>query len=379
MNNELLLAQVYRRTAGSFLVFTIVLLGIVAYVVLPKALIVITPEELIFENTIEFSVGPLVEGNDVAGLSLVVDIAIEQTFDSTGEKESTENISGNVTLINNHSSSQPLIRTTRLLSTDGTILKLDKAVTLEPGERLDVPVYLDQDQNPVSELPVGRLSIPGLWEGLQDNIYGEITTPLLGETSLQRVVQTDDITFAQNTLKAKAKAEAEKELISIFNNQQEVPIEMTEAWELQGVEALDVAWDFPNDLIGSAREAFVINGTITFKGVFYNGSDIDKIIEEQLNQETDYTENMVIHEKELVFTTTEEESSTVHTATVKGSELGIRDAEELDIYTLNGLTKAEAVSILKRDPGIKDVKIELTPFWVKNIPSKKADIVILKK
>ena len=110
MSHDLLLTQVYRRAAVSFVVLTIALLVLVAFVVLPKAIIVVTPDSVVFEKEIPFTVGLQASGGShIEGLSVVVDIALEETIEGTAKEELYETLSGTVTITNNYSKQSRII------------------------------------------------------------------------------------------------------------------------------------------------------------------------------------------------------------------------------------------------------------------------------
>lgn len=379
MSNDLLLTSVYRKAAISFLVLTIGLLVLVAYVVLPKALIVITPVAKTFDENVTLMVREnlIGEEGEIRGVPITVNLSLEQTFDSTGEEEITENISGNVTLVNNYFKDQSLIRTTRLITQDGVLLRLDASVTVPAGGTVEAQVYLDDEATPISNLQQGRLTIPGLWEGLQDQIYGEINNAFLGDTVTQRVVQTDDITFAQNSLRAKAESEAEILLLDVFESQQEIPEEFRSTWTLQKVDIVDEDWNFEEDLAGAVVDSFSVQGTFTLRGLFFAIEELEENIKETIHGKGE--EDFAIEEYELIVNKEESEASVELLIVVKGEVRGISKEDFLESNDVAGLTPEAAIGRLTLNPEVKDVKIEISPFWVKKIPKNRVDIVIISK
>ena len=378
MNNELLLTSVYKRAAVSFLFLTIALLGLVAYVVLPNALIVITPSIGDFEKNYFFTVTPEATGSDeIPGARLVSEIVLEQSYAAQGKEEVLTDITGTITLVNNYSRSQPLVRTTRLLTEDGILLRLDEAVTLPAGGSVEAAVYLDDNSVTTSVLEEGRLTIPGLWEGIQDRIYGEITTPLQGTTEVASIVMTDDITQAQDDLRAKAEAEVVKELTKALTSSQLVPESVSSEWEPVIINAIDESWDISEDLAGSSASTFSIAGTFVFEGVFYNETLLSERVDDQLRKEANAQARNVSSSETRLTETDLDTPQTELLVIVSGKEKSVEKENFFEENPVAGLTKEEAIAYLSGLDGVEDVKIELSPFWVKKIPKNKIDLVIL--
>lgn len=378
MSNELLLASVYRRAAVSFLVLTIALLLLVAYVVLPTALVVVTPSIEDFENNYFFTVTPDAVGDDeVHGARFTTEIVLEQTFPASGEDEVLEELTGTVTLVNDYSKSQSLIRTTRLITEDGVLLRLDEGVTISPGEQVEVPVYLDDDTVTTATLPPGRLTIPGLWEGIQDRIYGEIISPLIGTTRVTNIVMTDDVTEAQKALRQRAESQARDELLRVFKSSQAIPANATEQWELSLVSLVDESWDLPDDIAGAKQESFTVAGTFTYEGVFYDTAEAEAKVGALYAREPD-TFNATIMNSEVRKTETELElPDTEVMVSVNGKQKYLEKDGFLEEHPIDGLTVEQAIRQLLLVDGVEDVKIELSPFWVTKVPKGKIDLVII--
>ena len=111
--------------------------------------------------------GPVVSG-------LVREISVEQSkvFTVTGTEVIGTDVYGKITLISTNNKSQPLVANTRLLSASGKLYRLKNSVNVPSGGQIEAEVYAD---NPVKENVVGaeKFTIPGLWAGLQDKIYGQ--------------------------------------------------------------------------------------------------------------------------------------------------------------------------------------------------------------
>lgn len=381
MSNELLLATVYRRAAVTFLLLTITLLALVLYVVLPKALIVVTPSTMEFEKQLFFTVAPQTQEDEsdfLKGLEILSDITLEQSFKASGVQETTESLTGTVTIINNYSKSQPLVRTTRLLTEDGVLLRLSEGVTVPVGGNVEARVYLDEDTKQVAKILPGRLTIPGLWEGIQDRIYAEVNNTITGEVVKSSLVTNDDVTMGQSVLRSKAEELASTELTEAFNASQIIPPRESQTWKLMASRITHEKWNIPNDLVGSSTVSFIVSGNFTLEGVFYDPEEVEMRIDQLLTADEVITDRVVL-ETETMLTNTELPKNSAEVMVVIKGEQKLDVKGFLETYDISGRSKADAKGYLTSQDEIETVEIELSPFWVKRIPKKKIELVILNK
>lgn len=98
---------------------------------------------------------------------------------------------GTVTLINESSGDQGLVRTTRLLSTEGVLFHTDETVTVPAGGSIDVAVYADQPGASGNNAP-SRFEIVALNASLKPKIYATSAEPMTGGV-IKKVTLTDTL------------------------------------------------------------------------------------------------------------------------------------------------------------------------------------------
>ena len=86
---------------------------------------------------------------------------------------------GTVTLVNNSSGDQGLVRTTRLLSTEGVLFRTDETVTVPAGGSIDVVAYADQP-GASGNIPASTFEIVALNPSLKAEIYATSANPMTG-------------------------------------------------------------------------------------------------------------------------------------------------------------------------------------------------------
>ncbi|EKD67967.1 MAG: hypothetical protein ACD_48C00133G0002, partial [uncultured bacterium] len=135
----------YKFVALIFLAITLILFGVIVFMSSKRAVITITtrPEPIDITTTI------LVNGDDsartISGSVVTTTVSGTNTYYPTGNKEEPGISKGTVTLHNETSLEQPLVATTRLLSSDGTLFRLKDRVLVPAGGTVEAPVYADQE------------------------------------------------------------------------------------------------------------------------------------------------------------------------------------------------------------------------------------------
>lgn len=212
--------KLYRRIAGAFIVAVLAMLVLVILLSTTKAVIAIDPKVSTVESSFLFDVV-----KESASDNQILGNIIEQTFEQAktfpvmnGEqKEVLDKAGGTVTLINNSSRTQPLVATTRLLSSGGVLFRLDKGVTVPANGSVTAVVHADQVGS-TGDIGPDKFTIPGLATSLQTVIYAESSEAMsggkkmvsaVGQTELDQnaaVLQTEMEEFVYDQLRLSGKA-----------------------------------------------------------------------------------------------------------------------------------------------------------------------------
>ncbi|MCK4554185.1 hypothetical protein KAU19_04445, partial [Candidatus Parcubacteria bacterium] len=187
----------YRKIALSFIVLTVILLAVIAYFSFVKVTITLIPsQERVSSNLIldvfDQDKRSAVSEGEILGAVKQVEVEQIKTYPATDIEVISEEVIGKVILINNYSKNQPLVATTRLLSPDNKLFRIKKTVNVPAGGQLEVEVYADE---PGQDMIIGpaHFTIPGLWAGLQDEIYGESKEPMKYSRQVKKYIKQDDI------------------------------------------------------------------------------------------------------------------------------------------------------------------------------------------
>jgi hypothetical protein len=199
-------------------VLAIIILSVVGYFALVRLDIKVVPKVLPIAAKASFTIydrpdNYTLPAGSILGLVREMDIEYKGTTPASDEKVIGAEVSGKVTIINKYIKDQPLVATTRLLTSTNQLLRLKDSVVVPAGGSIEANVYGDST-DPSFTLADSKLTIPGLWAGLQDKIYAEAKA---GEVSYREkkqatVTQSDldqAVATAKKALLDKAAADIE--------------------------------------------------------------------------------------------------------------------------------------------------------------------------
>ena len=205
------LSKSYSRATFIFVILVVVVALAVLYFALSRTTITITPrsQELSVQVSLtvrevddEESDEPL-PASTITGRILSSTKTLEDTFTSLGTGTMVpDTATGKVTIHNNWSQVQPLAATTRLLSESGILFRLKNREDVPPGETIEAEVYADEEGE-IGNLEPTRFTLPGLWPGLQDQIYATSDAAMTGGVKEVKSVSAEDLRIAEQTLREK--------------------------------------------------------------------------------------------------------------------------------------------------------------------------------
>jgi hypothetical protein len=209
--------KLYKRIVFRFLLLIAIFLIIITYFTFTKLTIAITPAFEEINDSVQFEVALNSENASLPSIRVVPGeiienlISIEKVYQTTGEEKVGEEIVGEVIIYNNYTRNQPLVATTRLLSNDDKLFRIKEAVNVPAGLSTSVEVYADV-VSPEMAIEPTRFTIPGLWIGLQDQIYAENEEAFVYKSKVNNYVKQADIDLAVNDIRQALKNKLEQEI-----------------------------------------------------------------------------------------------------------------------------------------------------------------------
>ena len=364
MKKNAKVSEGYKKIIFGFVVVTVILVIVVLYFSASQAIIRVTAQSSNIETVFVSDVatdGGLSSASALQGVLFETDVILEEIGEATGQAVLEGDSIGEVTLINKRTEFQTLVKTTRLLTPDGVLLRLVDKVVIPANGELKAAVYADDPDSFETLLPTTFI-IPGLFENLQKLVYAQSDAELKTTGESVKVIEEVDITKAKEILGRKIVDKA----ITEFKVQ--LPNDSYQVIEIKS----DLIDEEISEEVGATVDQFSISQKRRIVLLAVNSEDVLKVAGERLN-------SVVPTGKELVnvnldnFTYNVQSFDNVSkSGVIKVSlegEVKIKNNSTIfDKEKMGGLSPKGVELYLANFEEIEDVSVELSPFWVKKVP-----------
>lgn len=365
--------NLYRRIAVGFVLCVALMLGAVVYVSTVSATIRVVPATTTVATDFLVDVVAVpTRATEVQGTVAVATVGKTQTFSPAGGgvKEVEEKAGGMVTIVNNSTRAQPLVATTRLLSPDGTLFRIDDTVSVPAGGSVEVSAHADV-AGASGDIAPARFTIPGLSESLQAQIYAESSVAFTGGVRSVAVIGQQDIDRSSLSLRGALEEEAKAALRAQAGD--------AYPGESFSFEVLEQSSDVPP---GTEASEFALSMSMRATGVFFDRSALQELAVRKLYEQLDAGSAFRSLDGSSVQASVESSDAESGTANLRAYLDGVAIAsvasDALDPARFAGMTAEEVRTLLTNEGIATDVSVEFTPFWLKSIPRLKdhIDVVI---
>lgn len=374
----------YRNIAVTFLGLTLVVIGVVVWMSSVKATVLVKVKR------------------DSAKIDSVVDIAkepeqgelhgrvVEGTFDNIQEFKITEQTAsaedsvatGRVRITNNYSKAQTLVKTTRLVTADGKLFRINATVNVPSSQSVEVDAYSDK---PGKDSAIGsgvKFTIPGLWIDLQKWIFAESITSFTGANKVLKIVSALDIADAQKSLEETVIEQAKKTLIA----EASVPAGALDencrgdqdCWE--AVYFITPVEKKTNVTAGQESESFLAQVKVKVTAVFYPKRDMELLVRTKLKERLPDGRDLVDFDSSRVIYRLEQSDAKLERARIsfvaEASSRLSTNSSALSTDSIAGLSLSDAEKELTDIDGVEFVEIKLRPSWARKLPTQKKAIVL---
>lgn len=354
----------YKYVALTFLLVTIVLLGVIVFMSSKRATVTVITRS----DSVEVNETVLIGEGGVAGEMKTEDVELTVSFKPTEAKEEQSIALGFVTLHNESGASQPLVATTRLLTGEGILFRLKDRVTVPAGGTIQAEVYADQSGQ-ASEIGPSKFTIPGLREETQKLIYATSEESMKGGIKKTGVLSTADWTRAQQEMQEKLKALGSEKFTTTEGQ--------AVVFGLTNFEMTSEA------KVGDELEEFTAVGKGKLVAVYYNTEEVRTSLKSEL-------EKHLISEDELI-------SSGDDNMTVSLGNFDVENNKaELNVYCngvvslspesaqigkdmFYGKTKDEVRRYLLSLDHVQGVEIKFSPAWMHTVPHVADHVTVVVK
>ncbi|MEI7620103.1 MAG: hypothetical protein WCJ57_00860 [Candidatus Falkowbacteria bacterium] len=354
----------YRKLAFRFIALALVLVVVVLYFVLVKLTVVVSPsKQTVNESLIVDVYGSsqtIASDRSLKGNITRIEAEESGIYKATGEEAQGGEITGKVKIINNYGKSQPLVATTRLLSADNKLFRIKNTVTVPAGGSVEVDVYPDVSSADMAIAPT-KFTIPGLWSGLQDKIYGESSVAFAYSSVSEKYITQEDINKASQELN-ELLVKKVKEKVGAKNGYDQVVYQTSV--ETAQVELVDAK-------IGDKKDQFTVKTKNIVNVISFSSDDVVKIAQQKLAAASGDKTLAEIDRANLQY---QLESYNVqgNLATLKVnfvSRIASANSEFIDKGKLVNLNQAQIEEYLKGVKEIEGFELNFFPTFLKRSPA----------
>jgi hypothetical protein len=315
----------------------------------------------------EMPENPSGENLVVTGEIEELDVEISGTYNATGEKEISADgdypVVGKVTLFNDQSESQSLIRKTRLLSPDGKLFRLSDKVSIPAEGSLEVDVYYDPEETDFEKVGPAKFTIPGLGSSLQELVYAESSEPFIKPGNKVKFVQRSDIENAVEELSAKKLEEVVDSLKSKHGGTS--PVALAYKGEVVGEETDVIAGEIADQVTVTVKLKVI--AVILDREAIY--AAIDKELSKDLGEGYELV-NLVFNNLKYFIDKYDLVAKTAQIEVLAEGNLRLTaEHETLNKSNFIGLTKEQLVQYFQTMEDIKETEISFYPSWLSKVPS----------
>lgn len=364
--------KLYRRIALSFVLIVAAVLCVVLYVSTVEARIKVKPigETVKADLLLDVVKTPSRE-NEIRGRVLTGSISRTENFKPSGQgqKEVVGTSRGTVTLTNKTGSSQTLVKTTRLLTPDGKLFRIDTQVIVPAGGSVDAPAYADQTGGTFDIASGVKFTVPGLPVSMQSVIYAESKSAFTGGKRLVSVISKEDIDRAVEELKGKLEAEEKgvlREQAGTVFTGESFSAEVTD--KKVSVEA------------GTEADGFDVTLTVKLVGVFYDRQGAASMAERKLYEQLKPGREFRNVNLEALQTLVEKVDAAGEKSTVKvyldGFSVPSTNSSALAPSRFTGKRAEEIRKILVDEGVAEDVTVEFFPFFISKAPRLPDHVIV---
>jgi hypothetical protein len=355
--------KLYQQIVGAFIVLVVVVLGSVILASTTKATIHVTPVVKTTETSFLLNVAANGVGRDLISGEVVEKIFEQQqefVVKSSEIREVLDKAGGEVIIYNKTSKDQPLVATTRLLSSGGILFRLDEGVTVPASGSVTAVVHADQI-GPTGDIGPDKFTIPGLATSLQSVIYAESVAAMIGGRKNVATITQEEIDIDVQQLIETMTTAAKEQL----------RVETSGEWSGEAFSVIPVEEDCDTKA-GDEKDKIIVSKKIKVIGVFFDQASLEEIATAQNYQQL---ESGFVFSSAQAATAVSVSQFDVENQTaelkidVKRDSIVSNTNNFLQPPVLVGKTTLELKNYLVNTGLVSDVTTKIFPPWVKKIPS----------
>ncbi len=360
--------NLYRNISVTFIVFTAMLLSAVFLFFYSQAVIIVTPQsqdiKLSFNLTVKPSTTPteLQSQDIVSGSFLFKEVQGSSTFPVLSTKTASSSVVGTVKIVNNTTHDQALVKTTQLQAENGVIVRTNESVTVPGGGSVTVDVY-PKEPDTFTSVNSGNLKIIKLATSLQDKIFAVAESKLAKSSGEIKVLSQGDINRGQEQLKQQLITQAKSEL------------------GLKEGEAImaTVEQAITDKQIGQSGDSFNLSMKLKIQYLQMDQGQLTDLINRKIqnsNMSGLKIGNIDINNLNYIILNFYPDLVTLKVNYAMKAIL-TADNDILNKSNFTGKTADEVKDYLTKTGMVKDLQVNISPYWKKTMPKDEGRIKVI--
>ena len=365
--------KVYQRIAIAFVFMTFFLLLAVLYLSISRATITViaNPRVVSIDTEVKAVANPTNDG-ELSGVVMKQSFTTQEiiALPSDGATATEEKAGGTVTLINESGVAQPLVGTTRLLSKDGVLFRIDASTVVPAKGQINVVAHADKP-GLSGEIGPTQFTIPGLPESSQKVIYAVSVDQMKGGVSYKRVLTQKDIDDAVSSVSTALYEKSKVTLSSAIDRSVFTGESYSMVVTSQGA----------NAVAGADVGSFTVTVAIDVTAVYYDGNAVKQYALSQLYARVPdgyAPQNVSADATQITVKGADvKQSSAILGVSLEGKAVLSLDSQRLSKDRFVGRAPNEVLTLLRASDAVKDASVGFTPFWLERVPTLKDHITIV--
>jgi K+-transporting ATPase c subunit len=354
----------YKIVALTFLFITIALVGSIIFMSSKRATITITskttPVEvnksatIVSKQNIDKNTSGIIPGTVTS-----TKITLSKTFQPKGQMKIPATATGTITIHNESGSAQPLVATTRFLSEDGVLFRLENRVSVPANEKIEADVYADQKGKKGNISPT-RFTIPGLSENRQESVYGTSEKAMTGGVETKGAISSQDMEMAQEKMKQLVEQQATEK----FKDQQDT--------EQKIITSIVDYSTTSTDKSGAEVPNFGLQANANVAGAIYNKKELKQEAIRALKQQA-------VGNTEMIKAATKPPTVSFKSYDSKDNEIKINiyysgtstldpESKQIRKEMFYGKSEEEVRRYLLSLDNVHSVDTSFSPSWINDVP-----------
>lgn len=360
----------YRTIAFTFLILTVALLGVVIFITSKKATVTIISKEDSKSINLNVGVSALGGGEKIKGLVTTTIFALSEKYYPSGSKKMVGVAEGDVVIYNKSNTDQALVKTTRLLNSNGVLFRLSDRVNVPANGEVVAKVYADKEGSE-SEIGPSQFVIPGLNADRQRVVYAESKSKMVGGVRTVGILLESDVVGAKADYLEKVKKVALESLNS-------------GGWEGMGKIAVVTSQNIKVDKeVGAEIDGFTVSGDSVLVVIGYDRLALTNLVSGEMSKKINIG-------SEKVLSVSGDPVPSIASYDLGGAtaELLIRqealvsldpDASTLLPRSFAGKSKDEIERYVLGIDHVAGVDVKFSPSWIRKAPTVPDHIKVIVK